>query len=98
VDGPSTIWIIAGSGHNIITARTCSIDAGAAVSAHLLLTSFQQPPPNCYSPHSGVCAAGVPELWKICLHDLQDWTYPQLLEMVRKVFGMVDGGKVEVVL
>jgi hypothetical protein len=45
-----------------------------------------------------VCAAGVPELWKSYLHDLQDWSYPQLLEMGRKVFGLVDGGKVEVVL
>jgi hypothetical protein len=44
------------------------------------------------------CTAAVPELWKSCLHDYQDWAYPQLLEMGRKVFGLVDGGKVQVVL
>ncbi|WIA20111.1 hypothetical protein OEZ85_005963 [Tetradesmus obliquus] len=43
-------------------------------------------------------AAGVPELWKSCLHDLQDWSYPQLLEMGRKVFALVDAAKVEVAL
>lgn len=44
------------------------------------------------------CPAGVPELWKSCLHDLQDWSYPQLLEMGRKVFALVDAAKVEVAL
>jgi hypothetical protein len=71
----------------------------AAASSHLAfgqLSSSRHPKLSLTPPWR--IFAGIPELWKSYLHDLQDWTYPQLLDMGRKVFGLVDGGKVEVVL